>query len=61
MGQKDGKKLTDAADLQPTISKFDNLLGGRERAHQPEKLLRRYFFLITDGGFPCLNPTRPVL
>ncbi len=29
MGQKDGKKWTAAADLQPTISKSDSLLGGR--------------------------------
>jgi hypothetical protein len=27
MGQKDGKKWTAAADLQPTISKSDRLLG----------------------------------
>jgi SulP family sulfate permease len=26
MGQKDGKKWTAAADLQPTISKSDSLL-----------------------------------
>ena len=31
MGQKDGEKWTAAADLQPTISKFDSLLDHRNR------------------------------
>jgi len=33
MGQKDGEKWTAAADLQPTISKSDRLLGYRRRVH----------------------------
>jgi SulP family sulfate permease len=32
MGQKDGEKWTAAADLQPTISKSDRLLGAK-RSH----------------------------
>jgi len=25
------------------------------------RFLPGYFFLITDGGFPCLKPTSPIL
>ncbi|MDP2771236.1 MAG: hypothetical protein Q8O81_15550, partial [Giesbergeria sp.] len=32
MGQKDGKKWTAAADLQPTISKCDRLPGSKQQA-----------------------------
>jgi hypothetical protein len=35
MGQKDGKKWTAAADLQPTISKSDRLLAHIKRRAKP--------------------------
>ena len=48
MGQKDGEKWTAAADLQPTISKSDRLLG-TQSSFTPASLITLPHFVVSDA------------